>query len=93
METSRYRVTTARLLLDEQDDTAAELAREVISDLDGEPLTAVLAQAYGVLSDAALGAGEVGPGERYLGKAMSLYLAVGLPQEAEGLAAHFLEPL
>jgi hypothetical protein len=51
----------------------------------------VVAEAYGVLSDAALATGEVGLGERYRGKAMGLYLTIGSPHSAEALAAHFLE--
>ena len=92
VETAKYQVIRARLLLDERDfDTAADLARAVISSLDGQQLRSVVAEAYGVLSDAARGTGEVGPGERYRGKAMGLYLAAGSPQAAEALAAHFLE--
>jgi tetratricopeptide (TPR) repeat protein len=92
VETSKYQVIQARLLLDERDFAAAtDLAQDVISSLDGQQLTNVVAEAYGVLSDAALGTGQVGLGERYRGKAMGLYLAAGSPHSAEALAAHFLE--
>ena len=94
VETAKYQVMRARLLLDERDfDAAADLARVVISNLDGQQLRSVVAEAYGVLSEATLGAGEVGPGERYRGKAIALLLAAGRPGEAQVLAAHFLEPV
>jgi tetratricopeptide (TPR) repeat protein len=92
VETAQYQIIHARLLLDDQDFAAAtDLAQDVINNLDGLQLTNVVAEAYGVLSDAALGTGEVGLGERYRGKAMGLYLTTGSPHSAEALAAHFLE--
>ena len=92
VETAAYRVVVARLhLADGNFALAADLARAVIADLDGQQLKLVVAEAFGVLSDAALSAGDIGPGERYRGKAIALLLAAGRPDEAQVLAAHFLE--
>ena len=55
----------------------------VITDLDSQELTTVGAGANGLLSEAALSAGEITGAKQYRGSASGLYLRAGLPQKAE----------
>jgi len=94
VETAAYRVVVARLhLADGNLAQAGQLARAVIADLEGQHPRLVLAEAYVVLSDASLTAGDVGPGEQYRATAIALLLAAGRPHKAQVLAAHFLDTI